>query len=40
MAETNLEERNLKQWHSRMFFVASGFLAINVISLWVRLLSD
>lgn len=40
MTETNLEARNTKQWHSIMFFVAGGFLAINVISLWVRLLSD
>jgi len=40
MAETNLERGKFKQWHSIMFFVAGGFLAINVIVLWVRLLSD
>lgn len=40
MAETNLERRKFKQWNSIMFFVAGGFLAINVIVLWVRLLSD
>lgn len=40
MAEVKTEGRNVKQFDSIMFFVASGFLAINVISLWVRLLSD
>lgn len=40
MTEKNLEAQNVKQWHSTMFFVAGGFLAINVFSLWVRLLSE
>lgn len=40
MEEKHSDQRKFKQWHSLMFFIAGGFLAINVIVLWVRVLSD
>jgi hypothetical protein len=40
MTEINSEGRNGKQLDSTMFFAAGGFLVINVISLWIRILSD